>query len=149
MTGREYLKQIRDENFKLKALEDRIVELKNNLYRIKALVYDKDRVDGGTPIDIADRLGALQQLMDEANSKWDELIQNKRLALAIIFEIKDSRYQAVLEERYINMRSWDFIARRMQYEPRNVFKLHGKALLVFDGLYSNCEKSAVKCSNNP
>ena len=130
MTGREYLKQIRDENFKLKALEDRIVELKNNLYRIKALVYDKDRVDGGTPIDIADRLGALQQLMDEPNSKWNELIQNKRLALAINYEIKDSRYQAVLEERYINMRSWDFIARRMQYEPRNVFKLHGKALLV-------------------
>lgn len=149
MTGREYLKQIRDENFKLKALEDRIVELKNDMYRIKTIDYDKDRVDGGIPIDIADRLGALQQLMDEANSKWDELIRNKRLALAIIFEIKDSRYQAVLEERYINMRSWDFIARRMQYEPRNVFKLHGKALLVFDGLYSNCEKSAVKCSNNP
>lgn len=149
MTGREYLKQIRDENFKLKALEDRIVELKNDMYRIKTIDYDKDRVDGGIPIDIGDRLGALQQLMDEANSKWDELIQNKRLALAIIFEIKDSRYQAVLEERYINMRSWDFIARRMQYEPRNVFKLHGKALLVFDGLYSNCEKSAVKCSNNP
>lgn len=135
MTGREFLKTLRNDNFKLKALEDRIVELKNDMYRIKTIDYDKDRVDGGTPIDIADKLGALQQLMDEANIKWDELIRNKRLALAIIFEIKDSRYQAVLEERYINMRSWKFISRRIGYEESQTYLLHKKSLNVFDKIF--------------
>ncbi len=135
MTGREFLKTLRNDNFKLKALEDRIVELKNDMYRIKTIDYDKDRVDGGTPIDIADRLGALQQLMDEANIKWDELIRNKRLALAIIFEIKDSRYQAVLEERYINMRSWSYIARRIGYEESQTYHLHKKSLTIFDRIF--------------
>ena len=135
MTGREFLKTLRNDNFKLKALEDRIVELKNDMYRIKTIDYDKDRVDGGTPIDIADRLGALQQLMDEANIKWDELIRNKRLALAIIFEIKDSRYQAVLEERYINMRSWSYIARRIGYEESQTYKKKKKSLTIFDRIF--------------
>lgn len=135
MTGRDFLKTLRNDNFKLKALEDRIVELKNDMYRIKTIDYDKDRVDGGTPIDIADRLGALQQLMDEANSKWDELIRNKRFALAIIFEIKDGRYQAILEERYINMRSWSFIARRIGYEESQTYLLHQKGLSIFDRIF--------------
>lgn len=141
MTGREYLKQIRDDNFKLKALEDRIVELKNDMYRIKAIDYDKDRVDGGSPVDIADKLGAVQQLMEEANSKWDALINNKRYAQAIIFEIKDSRYQAILEERYINMRSWGFIARRIGYAESQTYLLHQKSINVFDRIFKERSES--------
>ena len=104
MTGRDFLKSLREDNFALKSLEDRIVELRNNLYRVKTINYSKDRVDGGVPSDIADRIGMIQSLVDEANDRWDSLIKKKRMALSIIFEIKDGRYQAILEERYINMR---------------------------------------------
>ena len=55
MTGRDFLKSLREDNFALKSLEDRIVELRNNLYRVKTINYSKDRVDGGVPSDIADR----------------------------------------------------------------------------------------------
>lgn len=111
------------------------MELKNNLYRIKSINYSKDRVDGGMPTDIADRIGVIQSLVDEANDRWDGLIQKKRMALAIIFEIKDGRYQAILEERYINMRSWSFIARRIGYEESQTYLLHQKGLSIFDRIF--------------
>lgn len=135
MTGREFLKNVRAENFRLKLLEDRIAELNSNLYRVKGISYDKEHVDGGELSDIGDRISNLQLLITDAGAHWDKLIADKRLAMAIIFEIEDERYQTILEERYINMRTWDYIARRMGYELRNVFRLHGKALIVFDDLY--------------
>lgn len=135
MTGREFLKIIREDNFKLKSLEDRIIELRNNLYRVKSINYSKDRVDGGVPSDIADRIGMIQSLVDEANDRWDSLIKKKRMALSIIFEIKDGRYQAILEERYINMRSWSFIARRIGYEESQTYLLHQKGLSIFDRIF--------------
>lgn len=135
MTGRDFLQTLREDNFRLKSLEDRIVELKNNLYRIKSINYSKDRVDGGMPSDIADRIGVIQSLVDEANDRWGGLIQKKRMALAIIFEIKDGRYQTILEERYINMRSWSFIARRIGYEESQTYLLHQKGLSIFDRIF--------------
>lgn len=135
MTGREFLKIIREDNFKLKSLEDRIIELRNNLYRVKSINYSKDRVDGGVPSDIADRIGMIQSLVDEANDRWGSLIKKKRMALSIIFEIKDGRYQAILEERYINMRSWSFIARRIGYEESQTYLLHQKGLSIFDRIF--------------
>lgn len=140
MTGRDFLKSLREDNFALKSLEDRIVELKNNLYRVKTINYSENRVDGGVPSDIADRIGMIQSLVDEANDRWDSLIKKKRMALSIIFEIKDGRYQAILEERYINMRSWSFIARRIGYEESQTYLLHKKGLNVFDRIFDEREK---------
>lgn len=126
---------MREDNFALKSLEDRIVELRNNLYRVKTINYSKDRVDGGVPSDIADRIGMIQSLVDESNDRWDSLIKKKRMALSIIFEIKDGRYQAILEERYINMLSWSFIARRIGYEESQTYLLHQKGLSIFDRIF--------------
>lgn len=140
MTGRDFLKSLREDNFALKPLEDRIVELRNNLYRVKTINYSENRVDGGVPSDIADRIGMIQSLVDEANDRWDSLIKKKRMALSIIFEIKDGRYQAILEERYINMRSWSFIARRIGYEESQNYLLHKKGLNVFDRIFDEREK---------
>lgn len=136
MTGRDFLKSLREDNFALKSLEDRIVELRNNLYRVKTINYSKDRVDGGVPSDIADRIGMIQSLVDEANDRWDSLIKKKRMALSIIFEIKDGRYQAILEERYINCKRWEDVARTMNYDQRWLFRLHEKAIKKFEKLYS-------------
>ena len=136
MTGRDFLKSLREDNFALKSLEDRIVELRNNLYRAKTINYSKDRVDGGVPSDIADRIGMIQSLVDEANDRWDSLIKKKRMALSIIFEIKDGRYQAILEERYINCKRWEDVARTMNYDQRWLFRLHEKAIKEFEKLYS-------------
>ena len=140
MTGRDFLKSLREDNFALKSLEDRIVELRNNLYRVKTINYSKDRVDGGVPSDIADRIGMIQSLVDESNDRWNSLIKKKRMALSIIFEIKDGRYQAILEERYINMLSWSFIARRIGYEESQTYLLHKKGLNVFDRIFDEREE---------
>lgn len=140
MTGRDFLKSLREDHFALKSLEDRIVELRNNLYRVKTINYSKDRVDGGVPSDIADRIGMIQSLVDESNDRLDSLIKKKRMALSIIFEIKDGRYQAILEERYINMLSWSFIARRIGYEESQTYLLHKKGLNVFDRIFDEREK---------
>lgn len=95
------------------------------------------------PSDIADRIGMIQSLVDEANDRWDSLIKKKRMALSIIFEIKDGRYQAILEERYINMRSWSFIARRIGYEESQTYLLHKKGLNVFDRILMREKKCVV------
>lgn len=138
---------MREDNFALKPLEDRIVELRNNLYRVKTINYSENRVDGGVPSDIADRIGMIQSLIDEANDRWDSLIKKKRMALSIIFEIKDGRYQAILEERYINMRSWSFIARRIGYEESQTYLLHKKDSMSLIGFLMREKKCVVNRSS--
>lgn len=59
-----------------------------------------------------------------------QLCRIKREVCEAIDAVEDMRYRSVLELRYRNYMTWEAIADDLGYDVRNVYKLHGKALLA-------------------
>lgn len=79
--------------------------------------------------------GALDSLLDDVSALADA--GSDRLEL--IRALSDERYKRLLFLRYICGVHWDAIAREMGYGVDNIYKLHGKALLEANQLYSKLQ----------
>jgi len=72
---------------------------------------------------------AVLELTQDITNEIIDLCRIKREVIEAIEAVEDSRYRRVLELRYRNYMTWDAIAKTLGYEPRNVYIIHGKALL--------------------
>lgn len=68
------------------------------------------------------------RLEDEINAEIDRLIITRVEINEAIAKVEDERLREVLTLRYIQGKSWEWIAVEMHYNYRWVTKLHGKAL---------------------
>lgn len=68
------------------------------------------------------------RLEDEINAEIDRLIITRTEINEAIAKVEDERLREVLTLRYIQGKSWEWIAVEMHYNYRWVTKLHGKAL---------------------
>jgi len=80
-----------------------------------------------------DRVGDLTaKLLDtikDYESDLDRLVDVKNQIKSMIDDIEDVRYQLILTERYINLRSWDEIADMTNYNIDYViYRLHPDAI---------------------
>lgn len=72
---------------------------------------------------------AMKDLTDKMRREISELCRAKREVSAAINAVEDLRYRRVLELRYRDYLSWQDIADRMGYDVRQIYRLHGEALL--------------------
>ena len=70
-------------------------------------------------------------LESQINARIDELVSMKQEAFARIRNVPDLDQQNILIGRYIQLKEWDDIAVELQFSPKWILKLHGKALLEF------------------
>lgn len=70
------------------------------------------------------------QISLDIDKATDALLDLQKEARRLIEQLEDNRYKAVLTLRYINGRSWLYIAEQMHYTYNHVHKIHGQALLV-------------------
>lgn len=62
------------------------------------------------------------------------LVHLKNEARNKINQLSDSRYIDILTDYYINCKTWEQVADIMGYDLRWVYRLHGRALQVFEKL---------------
>lgn len=128
-----------------------LISVKNNNLRIKALMerrYDyytmalrgRDFADNRTP---GNRPGnrpgsgveaaviALQDLECEIGERIEDLIQLTRRTEALIDRIPDIKHRDLLKFRYYNNWSWNKVARAMNYERTQIWRIHNNALAAF------------------
>ena len=74
----------------------------------------------------------------------DQLVDLKREIGKMVQEVEDMNQQVILELRYLCGKGWDEIAGEMNYDPRTVFRLHGKGLSIIDKKLGN-RKDVSKC----
>lgn len=135
MTGREFLRQVRTLNLRVRALEDELLTAQQSIDGLSGMRYDKDRVQGGEPPDLADKLTRVMELRREINAEWDKLIDQRAKARLYISEMEHHRYAVILTERYLCGKSWQYIAHFLHLEKRWVFDLHKDALAEFDAIF--------------
>lgn len=113
-------------------------KIESQVNRVSRWAVD-ERVQGGRSWH-ENLLMKLIGLRQDANKMIDELIDEKRRALAIIDQIDDPMLAEILIERYFECRSWPEIAANTHCSERNIYRLHGKALQAYG------EKMAVNGS---
>ena len=136
MTAKEYLSRVIKLKKKAESLARKEEDLRTKAEGLKAIVYDKDKVQVSAadrmPEVIADMV-TVQEEMGETIAECYRYIQicEDRISL-----LKSSKQIEVLRWRYIednNGRQYYFseIAEIMEVDVRTVFRLHKRALVSF------------------
>ncbi len=132
MTAKEYLRRVRDAESDLRSTEMDYQRARDDVMNLKAIEYDKDKVNNSHIGDLSDAIAALEKYAARVSEQWDRLIAMREEAKERIGEIADGRYREVLHRRYLQGESWEYIAVGMGYAFRTVLWLHGKALKQFE-----------------
>ena len=132
MTAKEYLNRIRFISAGLRVKEQELQQLESDLYAIRSVDTSRERIDGGTPVSMADKVARIRDMQIVINKEWDQLLDLRKEARDQIMQLEDGRFRAVLTERYLNNKRWEQIAVDMNYTYRNIIKIHGKALQQFE-----------------
>lgn len=131
MTAQEYLGQVKLKEAVIKNLERDRANLLEMMYSIGGS-GSGERVQTSKN---SDKFGTLYGRIDEKERKIadeiDNLIDFKLKVSGEINELEDERYVQLLHKRYIQNESWDAISIDMQYSPKYVIQLHGRALKEF------------------
>lgn len=123
MNAKEYLEYVRSLDIRLRMKDSRISQLQRDICCIRALDYTKDRISGGSPVDISDKIARLDELIREANEEWDELIAERERANARIRKLESIKQQEVLTRRFIYNEKWEVIAVKMNITWQGTWQL--------------------------
>lgn len=135
MNAKEYLEYVRSLDIRLRMKESQISRLRADICCIQALDYTKDRISGGSPVDISDKIARLDELIRAANEEWDELIAERERANARIRRLESIKQQEVLTRRFIYNEKWEVIAVKMNITWQGTWQLFYRALKNFQKIF--------------
>ena len=144
MTAKEYLRRIRDAESDLRSAEMDYQRARDDVMNLKAIEYDKDKVNNSHIGDLSDAIAALEKYAARVSEQWDRLIVMREEAKAQIEQIADGRYREVLHRRYLQGESWEYIAVGMGYAYHHIHKLHGQALNEFEAVFEKWIQTDTK-----
>ena len=75
-----------------------------------------------------DIIAKIVDLENEINDDIDKMVDLKAEITTVIKEVDDPELQSLLEQRYLNFRTWEQIAVDMGYNVRHLYRMHDKAL---------------------
>ncbi len=75
-----------------------------------------------------DIITKIVDLENEINDDIDKLVDLKAEITTVIKEEDEPEMQSLLEQRYLNFRTWEQIAVDMGYNVRHLYRMHDKAL---------------------
>lgn len=135
MIAKEYLKQVKSKEAKIKNLRRDKESIKDMLYSLGG-AGEGERVQSSRN---NDKFGTLYGRIDEMEREIDtqiaDLMLFKMKVSGEINQLQTDRYMTVLNCRYIHFQSWEKIAENAfdeTYTVRHILKLHGLALLEFE-----------------
>lgn len=138
MTAKEYLSKIYTYRRSLQRIEEHIEELYNEAAGLKAITYDKDKVQ----VSLDNRMETIIVRIDEQAKEWRDLKlryeQELRARVAMIDGLDRADYSEILRLRYVEgerMMRLEEIAVRMSLSYERVRHLHGEALEAFRKKY--------------
>lgn len=141
MKAKEYLSQIRTMKATLNACRERIEALYHEASGVKAIVYDKDRVQ----VSPSNKLEELMAKIDEEAEKWTRLRakydREVRRRTDMINRMPNATHAEILRLRYLDSDrdgrtlTFEAIAVKMGYSYNRVKHLHGEALEMFRRRY--------------
>ncbi|WP_108830907.1 hypothetical protein [Aedoeadaptatus coli] len=114
-------------NSKLRQLD----QLKAYRARLPAGSSDTGPVQSGVSDPTASLATKITDLDRSINDEIDKLVELKESARVLFCRLDcDLRLKLIMELRYLECLDWRGVAARSGYNPRHVYKLHGRALEI-------------------
>ena len=139
MTAKEYLEYVRSLEVRLRMKEERIAQLQHDICSLQALDYAKDKITGGSPIDVSDKIARLDELIRDTNREWDELIKMREQAKTFISKLESAKQQEVLTRRFLQNEKWEVIAVKMEITWQGTWQLFYRALKNFQKIFEGVD----------
>lgn len=120
-------------NSKLRQLD----QLKAYRARLPTGASDTGPVQSGLSDPTANMAAKITDLDRSINDEIDKLVELKESARVLFCRLDcDLRLKLIMELRYLECLDWRGVADRSGYNPRHVYKLHGRALEILfkDGI---------------
>lgn len=150
MTAKEYLTAVRRKRLHCRSLGDRLQELETEMMGLKAITYDKERVQ----VSPSNKMEELFVKMDAVIDKYGKSLLVYQAAVQKaqeqINEMPKETHREILTLRYLQddeqgrQMTFEEIACKMHKSYEWVCHLHGHALREFERLYKNdMEKTGI------
>ncbi len=152
MTGKEYLSEYRRLKGRIKTKEDQLQELRSSIESLRAIRYDKDRVQSSPDSD--PMLEGMIRIEDKSNAIAKDITALTDLGDDIVHRIDRMHSPALMDllmRRYIKGDSFEQIAVSMGYSYKTTLNYHGDALLEFESVNEDLklmEKNGIFGNNS-
>ena len=137
MTAKQYLGQLTRLN---KMLSNKLSEI----YQLRSLAsnigvsFEEDKVQtSGSKDRVGDMVSRIVDLEKEAQAYCDFYTDLRRKVISQIDSMPKETYYTVLFAKYVEDKTFDVIAKEMDYSWRQVIRIHGEALAEFERRYKN------------
>ena len=133
MTAKQYLGQIRSLDIKIRQRKREIEELKLSATCTGSISVQGEKVQTSASGDkLLNAVARYVDLEAETQGMIDSMQKRRHDIIAEIQSLEDSRYIEILYKRYVEFKSFEFIACEMHYNYTWICELHGKALKAFE-----------------
>lgn len=102
------------------------------MIHLKSVDTSRDRVDGGQPLGMADKVAKLMEVEEALNRDWDTLIKWREVAREMIGRMLTDQNRIVLMTRIVNHRSWKRVAGVLNKSEDYVRHLYPVAVAEFE-----------------
>ena len=145
--AKDYFAQIRKTDRLIQRLKGTVATLRSGLtsqsYELKP---DKVQTSGAkNPLEST--MIKIVDLENQITARIDELATMRNDTFSMIKNVPDLDQQNILIGRYIQLKEWPDIASELNFSPKWVLKLHGKALLEFSKGNQEFFEKRLKATN--
>lgn len=128
MTAREYFNQAYRLDQRINSKIEQLSVLNDLALKATASYNDMPRSPNRCVQSMSNTVDRIIDLQNEINREIDELVDLKAEIRSVIDDVTQTDLRLLLEERYLNWKSWEQIAVALGYNLRYVHKLHKMAL---------------------
>jgi DNA-directed RNA polymerase specialized sigma subunit len=144
MTAKEYLQQLDTLRDEIESTNLALEKIFTEAQGIKAITYDKDRVQVSPSNHAENFMIKLAELGDEYAQMQMQYKLERDKRIAMINALSNPIHVRILRKRYIDGKTFEEIAVALHYTYRHVTRLHGSALQEFAAKY----KDVLLCPND-
>lgn len=129
MTTKQYLNQVRNIDKRINAKLDEISALRALAQKVTISFCEK--VQCSSSDKFADVVAKIIDIEAQTNKDIDKLVNLRARISREIGNVPNNIYSALLSSRYLEGKSWEAIAEELNYDERQIRRLHGRALNEF------------------
>ena len=131
MTAKEYLQRYQTAYREAQDTEQRITQLRLKYAAPAAIEYSDMPKAHNSEHDLSDYIVKMDALTDRLISKYTRCMAIEADILERLDMMEKQEEREVLRLRYVDGKTWEEIARHIGTVERNVYYIHGRALLNF------------------
>lgn len=132
MRAKQYLLEIGSYRRVCVSLNEQIEDLRNQIGGLRAIAYDKDRVQvspANRMEELIPKLIKIEAELTDALVKYNTEVLKRTQEIS---ELSNPMHVTVLTARYCNGKKWEEIAVETGYTFRHILRIHGDALQAFE-----------------